>query len=987
LTELTSDGTSADASVADFSAVAVVTPEDEIRVTIADGAGRTVASGWLEQAGTAITWGTVQHDAVVTVSGFGDVLETKNYDALDHITRSRTDGAGRTLESEDAENEVSTFEYDGNSNLLASRDPNAVGLDCEFDERNRDVECTDTQGDVTARTYDKNNNLLTATDAKSNDTVCKYGPRDRRFECTDRISSQTDWRFDQNSNLLSLLDGDNQTGGDATLYTYDSRNLKVSEAFPGHNPASSVGDADYDQCLYAFDAARRLSLKTDQLGDTVTPNWDMANRLVSRDYRLEVNSPSGTIADTDEFEYDDASRLVQADSGRYNNTVEMTYDNASRRTGEDLSVNYGTARTYTVDMVYDAANRLTQITYPDGSVVERDYTDRNQLDDVDYTPSGGAAAAVADFVYDVGMREIQRTHGNGIVTDREYDRDDNYVTKIDVNKGMTAYPGLTFTYGAGGYDANKNVLAETTGAPMAGYSWTTSGGATGPYDDEDRLTYWARTAGATQTMEWPQTSGQGLSLVGDWDTVKLNGAAQSRTHDAVHQVTAVGAGGLTHDAKGNITQDNSKSPAHNYTWDFDNRMSFADVDGTAGDEIEYAYDALGRRVSKTFPVGMTTQTNVYVCRTQPLDESRYAGQVLAEYAANAASANPGCKFIYGQYIDEPLMMVKVEISKEEEEEEERFVAIDALTTVEIKYYYHTNRLYSVTAMTNQAAAVVERYAYAAYGALTILAPNGTTVRTASAINNPYTHTGRRHDEETGLYYYRARYYDAELGRFLGRDPIGYGGSKWNLYEFVGNRPSMLLDPSGNSAPDREAEFARTPGCSINISVSYTAVCKFSKSTNGATWEEEIACPNQMPGKCCRDRAWGIFNHWLVESARLKRTTVTTRRCVQTTCSPCLASITAKPSISPGDAALGVGAAVLAAFCVSQSAIETTSTTVEWVDPVRPRGAVGTCFCFESGSPDNPGWGNHYKYGSCATQAACAAKCKSKGYAYGVCSFR
>jgi RHS repeat-associated protein len=295
------------------------------------------------------------------------------------------------------------------------------------------------------------------------------------------------------------------------------------------------------------------------------------------------------------------------------------------------------------------------------------------------------------------------------------------------------------------------------------------------------------------SLEWPQTSGQGLTLVGDWDTVKINGTAQARTHGAAHELTAIGASSLSLDVKGNITQDTTKTNTHNYTWDFDNRMSFADVDGTAGDEIEYAYDALGRRVSKTFPVGENTQTNVFVCRTQPLDESRFAGQVLAEYLANSAASTPMCKFVYGQYIDEPLLMVKVEVSKEEEEKE----LVAALTITETKYYYHTNRLYSVTAMTNQAAAVVERYAYAAYGALTILAPNGTTVRAASAINNPYIHTGRRHDEETGLYHYRARYYDAELGRFLGRDPIGYqaGPSLYRAY-FVPNG----VDPTGLIMP-------------------------------------------------------------------------------------------------------------------------------------------------------------------------------------------
>ena len=57
---------------------------------------------------------------------------------------------------------------------------------------------------------------------------------------------------------VSLLDGDNHdANGDATLYTYDARNLKTSEAFPGHGPTSAIGDADYDLVSFSYDAAHR----------------------------------------------------------------------------------------------------------------------------------------------------------------------------------------------------------------------------------------------------------------------------------------------------------------------------------------------------------------------------------------------------------------------------------------------------------------------------------------------------------------------------------------------------------------------------------------------------------------------------------------------------------------------------------------------------------------------------------------------------------
>ena len=62
--------------------------------------------------------------------------------------------------------------------------------------------------------------------------------------------------------------------------------------------------------------------------------------------------------------------------------------------------------------------------------------------------------------------------------------------------------------------------------------------------------------------------------------------------------------------------------------------------------------------------------------------------------------------------------------------------------------------------------------------------------------NDYLYTGRRLDEETGLLYYRMRYYAAGLGRFFGRDPIGYNVTEWNLYLYATANPSRFIDPTG-----------------------------------------------------------------------------------------------------------------------------------------------------------------------------------------------
>lgn len=62
--------------------------------------------------------------------------------------------------------------------------------------------------------------------------------------------------------------------------------------------------------------------------------------------------------------------------------------------------------------------------------------------------------------------------------------------------------------------------------------------------------------------------------------------------------------------------------------------------------------------------------------------------------------------------------------------------------------------------------------------------------------NRFQYTGRELDSETGLYFYRARYYDPTTGRFLREDPLGLNSGQVNFYSYAGNQPVDYLDPYG-----------------------------------------------------------------------------------------------------------------------------------------------------------------------------------------------
>ena len=108
-----------------------------------------------------------------------------------------------------------------------------------------------------------------------------------------------------------------------------------------------------------------------------------------------------------------------------------------------------------------------------------------------------------------------------------------------------------------------------------------------------------------------------------------------------------------------------------------------------------------------------------------------------------------------------------------------------------------NQQYSVTAITTSTGTVAERYAYTAYGQLTILDASAS-VLSSSAINNRYTYTGREWDATLGLYHFWARWMSPIVGRFVNRDPTSYKGSPFDLYEYARASALKRVDPTGLS---------------------------------------------------------------------------------------------------------------------------------------------------------------------------------------------
>src|SRR5690606_13101724 len=160
-------------------------------------------------------------------------------------------------------------------------------------------------------------------------------------------------------------------------------------------------------------------------------------------------------------------------------------------------------QTYTVAYEYDDVGRLAEITYPDGSVVERRYTSRGLLEELEYN-----STVVDTRTYDDGGRLSSEALGNGLTVTRGYVSGGNLPASI----ANTAVG--TYSYA---WDANKNKTSETITGVMSGYGFTVPNNG---YDEDDRLLAWERDD-SNLDQSWD------LSLVGNWDEFTENSVPQT----------------------------------------------------------------------------------------------------------------------------------------------------------------------------------------------------------------------------------------------------------------------------------------------------------------------------------------------------------------------------------------------------------------------------------------------------------------------------
>jgi len=202
------------------------------------------------------------------------------------------------------------------------------------------------------------------------------------------------------------------------------------------------------------------------------------------------------------------------------------------------------------------------------------------------------------------------------------------------------------------------------------------------------------------------------------------------------------------DANGNTLSKNDSTGITAYTWDFENRLTSVILPGSGG-TVNFKYDPFWRRIYKSSASGVS----IYVYDGDNLvEETNASGAVVARYSQT-------------ENLDEPLAMLRGGTTS----------------------YYQADGLGSVTSLSNAAGTLAQTYTFDS---------QGNQTASGGSLTNPFHFAGRELDSETGLYFFRARYYDSQIGRFVSEDPIGFSGGDNNVYRYSFNDPVNLEDPSG-----------------------------------------------------------------------------------------------------------------------------------------------------------------------------------------------
>jgi RHS repeat-associated protein len=652
-------------------------------------------------------------------------------------------------------------------NLLTSTDELGRVTKYSYDADNRLIKTTDALNQERAIGYDALGNIVSSTDELGRTTVYTYDKLDRQTVLTDALGHATTYTYDAVGNRTQITDALGQT----TKYVYDTLNRQTK-----------VIDAKGGITKTGYDAVGNLLNLTDTVGNITSYSYDELNRQIS-----DTNS----LGKTRSFGYDAVGNQIN-EIDRNGRKRTYNYDALYRQTAEHWLDNLGTdIRTFNYS--YDAVGHLLDTNDPDSHY-------RYSYDAVDRITS-------VNNLGTIGVPNVLLNYG--------YDAAGNLLSVIDqingVQKGANAYSydvlnrATRITQSGTGVTSKRVDLAYDAASQMTGLNryrdlagTVSVANSSYSYDLVGRLTNLAYKRGTTAINSFnyaydaanrltQKTSNDGISNYSYDTTDQLTGSDHSTQTDEAYsydsngnrtnggygtgtnnQLLTDGKFNYQYDDQGNRTQSTeiATGKVTQYSWDYRNRLTSVivkDLNGVVIKSVAYTYDVNNRRIGKVVDVDGVGAA--------PATTERYVYDGNQISLVFDGAGNQTHRYLYGTQIDQVL-------------------ADETNGTVR---WAVTDRLGTVTDVIDSQGQVLNHLVYDSFGKVVSQSDVNVEFR--------YGFTGRERDEETGLDYYRARYYDSANGRFVSEDPLGFGAGDGNLTRYVGNSPTNYIDFTGEEPTD------------------------------------------------------------------------------------------------------------------------------------------------------------------------------------------
>jgi RHS repeat-associated protein len=707
----------------------------------------------------------------------GNVAWTRT--VLDELTEYEYDGLGRQTAVTDALGHTTTSTYDDAGNLICLTDPLGNSTRYAYDALGRQTSVIDALGNETEYEYDEVGNLIRVTDPLEHQTEYDHDEMGRVVSVTDALGNETEYEYDAAGNLTCVTDPLTHP----THYTYDAMGREVSAT-----------DALTETTLTQYGRTGNVTRVTDPAGNWTNFVYDDLGRLTqestvygTRVYTYDAEGNLETKTDRDgrvtEYDYDEIGNCVEErwlDGGVPINTVENTYDRLGRLTatqdGLSRSIrsydalgrvryvsNAGTPNVPSVSLTYtyDAAGNLYRVTDPLGGVMVHTYDAAGRRTRTTQTGDDVVEKRV-DLYYDPAGRLAAVVRYNGLGDETlvstsvyEYDLVDRLTDLTHFTTGETLVYGYVF-------DAAGRMTSMTSPDGLSEYS----------YDDTDQLT------GADQT--------QHDYLSDEAYLYDENGNRMGWYITAAgNRMTSDGTSTYAYDAEGNrVLRTDASGGVREYEWDHRNRLvsvvDRASAGGAATQAVEFTYDTFDRRIAKRVDDdgdGPHDWKGSYFI---------YDGEhILLEHRDTYLGLRLAYRYLHGPGTDQ------------------LYAAEDAVAE-EILWPFSDHQG-SVRDLIDSYGSHPDHIVFDSFGQVDAVVGYGL----------PFTfgYAGREIDREIDLQYYRARYYDPAVGRFLSEDPIGFDAEDVNLYRYVRNNPLTNTDPSGlcSSSNNRDFSFLLNTG--------------------------------------------------------------------------------------------------------------------------------------------------------------------------------